>query len=92
MSKSFLNYQAYIDFFNFFKFNIIYTLLKPIYEKNFKFYNFYFVSLIGAQKSNAVEVKDCFEGLNRATFAFNQGLDKVIVEPLARDIENYPYQ
>ena len=27
---------------------------------------------------NNKEVKDCFEGLNRATFAFNQGLDKAI--------------
>jgi phospholipid-binding lipoprotein MlaA len=30
------------------------------------------------------KVKDCFEGLNRATFALNQGLDKVIFEPIAR--------
>ena len=27
--------------------------------------------------------KDCFEGLNRATFSFNQGLDKVIFKPVA---------
>ena len=31
-----------------------------------------------------VPVKDCFEGLNRATFALNQGLDKVIFEPVAK--------
>ncbi len=31
------------------------------------------------------EIKDCFEKLNRATFAFNQGLDKVIIKPLAKN-------
>ena len=29
-------------------------------------------------------VKDCFEPLNRATFALNQGLDKVIFKPIAK--------
>ena len=29
-------------------------------------------------------VKDCFESVNRATFALNQGLDKVIFEPVAK--------
>jgi phospholipid-binding lipoprotein MlaA len=29
-------------------------------------------------------IKDCFEPLNRATFALNQGLDKVIFKPVAR--------
>ena len=28
------------------------------------------------KKNQPKEVKDCFEKLNRATFAFNQGLDK----------------
>ena len=32
----------------------------------------------------AKSVKDCFEPLNRATFALNQGLDKVIFEPVAK--------
>ena len=32
----------------------------------------------------AKPVKDCFEGLNRATFSINQGLDKVIFEPVAK--------
>ena len=35
------------------------------------------------KKNNPSEVKDCFEGLNRATFAFNQALDKVIFKPVA---------
>ena len=32
---------------------------------------------------NKAPVKDCFESLNRATFALNQGLDKVIFKPVA---------
>ena len=30
------------------------------------------------------DVKDCFEPINRATFAFNQGLDKIIFKPVSR--------
>jgi len=29
-------------------------------------------------------IKDCFEPLNRATFALNQGLDKIIFKPVAK--------
>ena len=36
------------------------------------------------------EVKDCFEGLNRATFAFNQGLDRAIFEPIAKGYRKLP--
>ena len=39
---------------------------------------------------NNKEVKDCFEGLNRATFAFNQGLDKAIFEPIAKGYRKLP--
>ena len=35
------------------------------------------------KKNNPAEVKDCFEKLNRATFAFNQALDGVIFQPVA---------
>ena len=35
-------------------------------------------------------VKDCFEGLNRATFALNQGLDKVIFKPVAEGFRSLP--
>ena len=35
-------------------------------------------------------VKDCFEGLNRGIFAFNQGLDSVIFEPLAAGYRKLP--
>jgi len=33
---------------------------------------------------NLGEIKDCFEGVNRATFKFNQVLDGVVFEPLAK--------
>ena len=35
-------------------------------------------------KKNSGEVKDCFEGVNRATFKLNQVLDGVIFEPVAK--------
>ena len=36
------------------------------------------------------EIKDCFEKLNRATFAFNQNLDKAIIKPLAKSYRKLP--
>ena len=35
-------------------------------------------------------VKDCFESLNRATFALNQSLDNVIFKPVAKSYRNLP--
>tara|TARA_B100000965_G_scaffold7280_1_gene5666 strand:- start:788 stop:1645 length:858 start_codon:yes stop_codon:yes gene_type:complete len=35
-------------------------------------------------------VKDCFEGINRGIFAFNQVLDNIIVEPLAKGYRYLP--
>ena len=35
-------------------------------------------------------VKDCFEKVNRVTFAFNQGLDKAIIKPVAEGYRNLP--
>ena len=35
-------------------------------------------------------VKDCFESINRATFALNQGLDRVIFEPVAKGYRVLP--
>jgi phospholipid-binding lipoprotein MlaA len=35
-------------------------------------------------------VKDCFEGLNRATFALNQSLDKAIFKPVAKGYRKLP--
>ena len=39
---------------------------------------------------NSQPVKDCFEGINRATFAFNQGLDKAIFKPAAKGFRSLP--
>jgi phospholipid-binding lipoprotein MlaA len=41
-------------------------------------------------KKNSPEVKDCFESLNRGTFALNQGLDKVILKPVAKAYRSLP--
>ena len=35
-------------------------------------------------------IKDCFESLNRTTFALNQGLDKVIFKPVAKGYRSLP--
>jgi phospholipid-binding lipoprotein MlaA len=35
------------------------------------------------KKNNPTEVKECWEGFNRASFALNQGLDKIIFKPVA---------
>ncbi len=35
-------------------------------------------------------VKDCFETVNRATFAFNQGLDKAVIKPIAKGYKKLP--
>ena len=35
------------------------------------------------KKNQPAEVKDCFENLNRATFAFNQALDGILFKPVA---------
>ena len=35
-------------------------------------------------KNKPSEVNDCFEGFNRATFAFNQALDGMIFKPIAK--------
>ncbi len=41
-------------------------------------------------KNSNGQVKDCFEGINRGIFAFNQVLDNVIVEPLAKGYRYLP--
>ncbi len=35
------------------------------------------------KKNQPTEIKDCFENLNRATFAFNQALDGILFKPVA---------
>ena len=41
-------------------------------------------------KKNSGRVNDCFEGVNRAIFSFNKGLDNILVEPLARGYRHLP--
>ena len=41
-------------------------------------------------KNNPKQIKDCFEKLNRGTFALNQGLDKVIFKPVAKAYRTLP--
>ena len=41
------------------------------------------------KKSNG-EVKDCFEGINRGIFAFNQVVDQALIEPLAKGYRYLP--
>ena len=59
-------------------------------KKLFKISVIIFLTFNFSNMSKAEEVKDCFEGLNRATFAFNQGLDKAIIEPLAKGYRKLP--
>ena len=42
------------------------------------------------KKNNPTEIKDCSEGFNRASFALNQGLDKVIFKPVASVYRSLP--
>jgi phospholipid-binding lipoprotein MlaA len=45
---------------------------------------------IDLNQGQSTDVKDCFEKLNRATFALNQGLDKAIIKPLATGYKKLP--
>ena len=47
---------------------------------------------LSLKKSNPKEVKECFEKLNRSTFAFNQSIDKAIIKPLAKTYRKLPDQ
>ena len=42
------------------------------------------------KKNEPSEVKDCFESVNRATFAFNQALDGIIFKPVASVYKKIP--
>ena len=42
------------------------------------------------KKNEPSEIKDCFEGVNRATFAFNQALDGIIFKPVASVYKKIP--
>jgi phospholipid-binding lipoprotein MlaA len=42
------------------------------------------------KKNDPSEIKECWEGFNRASFALNQGLDKVIFKPVASVYRTLP--
>ena len=42
------------------------------------------------KKNNPAEIDDCFEGFNRASFALNQGLDKIVFKPVASVYKKLP--
>ena len=42
------------------------------------------------KKNDPAEVKECWEGFNRASFALNQGLDKVIFKPVSSVYRTLP--
>ena len=42
------------------------------------------------KKNQPSEIKECFESLNRGTFALNQGLDNVIFKPIASVYKKIP--
>ena len=82
-----------------------FTSTKDIIKINFMFrlLKIYIISLFIATSSFAGsdgenelskesngQVKDCFEGINRGIFAFNQALDNIIVEPLAKGYRYLP--
>ena len=52
------------------------------------FLGIFFTFNVNAESTG--QVKDCFEGVNRATFAFNQGLDKVIFKPVSKAYRYLP--
>ena len=45
---------------------------------------------LALKKDEPKKIRDCFEKLNRATFAFNKGLDKAIIKPIAKGYRNLP--
>ncbi len=45
---------------------------------------------LNERKNGYVEVKDCFEKVNRGIFGFNQVLDKIIFKPLAKGYRMFP--
>ncbi len=45
---------------------------------------------LSLKKNEPEKIKDCFEKLNRATFKFNQGLDKTIIKPIAEGYRKLP--
>ena len=42
------------------------------------------------KKNDPSDINDCWEGFNRASFALNKGLDKVIFRPIASVYKKLP--
>jgi phospholipid-binding lipoprotein MlaA len=42
------------------------------------------------KKNDPAEIEDCSEGFNRASFALNKGLDKIIFKPVASVYKSFP--
>ena len=73
----------------------IFALLLIVLISQFQISNFAYAGSDGElnlseKKKSSSEVKDCFEGLNRGVFAFNQGLDKILFKPLAKGYRKLP--
>ena len=48
------------------------------------------VEISAKSEEQIIEVKDCFEGVNRGIFTFNQGLDKIFFKPVAKGYRYLP--
>ena len=67
-------------------------MIKKIFINSFVLFFLTFGSLTAdtdgeleiTSKNNPSEVEDCFEGVNRGIFAFNNVLDRTIFEPVAK--------
>ena len=46
--------------------------------------------LMLSENEKPKKIKDCFKKLNKATFAFNQGLDKAVITPIAKGYRKLP--
>ena len=45
---------------------------------------------LSMKENEPKKIKDCFEKLNRATFTFNQSIDKAIIKPVAKGYRKLP--
>ena len=48
------------------------------------------IKVNGKNNNGYIEVRDCFEKVNRGIFGFNQVLDKIIFKPLAKGYRIFP--
>ena len=46
--------------------------------------------VVSMSSAKAEEVKDCFEKINRTTFAFNMALDKILFKPISKGYRYLP--